>query len=321
MHSGSTKSTPSLVEIGFGCDAGYLQPLTIAISSVLTHAREPSELRFWLITKSLNQTELAPLRRMIEDVGARLETRAPVARENIGDMPLGEHFTEATYYRLLFAELLPPSVKRLIYLDSDVIVRHEIEELWTVNLGTNSTGAVFNPRALNYRQMGLARETDYFNAGVLLLNLEAWREQQIHHRALKFAADFPGKLVCADQDALNHVLAGAWTRLDLRWNQQYKFFKQSARQLGVPLLALWRARSRPYVVHYSTNTKPWHSGNQHPWRDLYFDQLDRTHYHGWRPAPSSNTANRSRMHPLHRKCRQRARALKSMLLRRLGSNR
>ena len=318
IPSGEQQTAQPIVEIGFGCDAGYIQPLTIAISSVLTTAREPSRLRFWLITNSLDEQALAPLRAMIEAVGGRLETRAPVAREAISEMPLGEHFTEATYYRLLFADLLPASVKRLIYLDSDVIVRHAIEDLWAVDLGAHSTGAVFNPRALNFRQMSLRREADYFNAGVLILDLNKWREQQIHRRALTFAAVFPGKLVCADQDALNHVLAGAWTRLDLRWNQQYKFFKQSARQLGVPFLGLWRARSGPYIVHYSTNTKPWHSGNQHPWRGLYFDQLDQTHFRGWRPTASAKGRSRSRT---LRRCRQSARALKSLLLRRLRSHR
>ena len=157
-------------------------------------------------------------------------------------------------------------MSRLIYLDSDVIVRHPIEDLWAIDLKTSAPRAVFNPRALNCAGLGLSDEKDYFNAGVLLMDLDRWREERIHQRALKFAAEFPGALPCADQDALNHVIAGAWKRLDLRWNQQSKFFQHSAAYLRVPWLALWRARSSPYIVHYSTSAKPWHSENQHPWR-------------------------------------------------------
>ncbi|MEO6004553.1 MAG: glycosyltransferase family 8 protein [Opitutus sp.] len=285
---------PPLVEIAFGCDAGYLQPLTIAISSVLTSARKPAQLRFWLVTKSLDAAALAPLRTLIEKFGAILETRSPMADAAVERMPLGEHFTEATYYRLMMPQLLPEEVAKVIYLDSDVIVRHPIEDLWAVDLEGLSTAAVFNPRALNYRQMGLKREADYFNAGVLVMDLNQWRKQRIHQRALEFAIEAADELLCADQDAINHILAGAWKRLDLRWNQQFKFFKHSASFLRVPWLELRRARSGPYIVHYSTNTKPWHSDNEHPWRDLYFDQLDRTHYRGWRPALPPASAERPR---------------------------
>jgi lipopolysaccharide biosynthesis glycosyltransferase len=305
------------IEIAFGCDAGYLQPLTVAVVSVLAASRTPSRLRFWLITKTLDTAELSSLRAVIEERGAHLETRSPVSETPVESMPLGEHFTEATYYRLLLPRLLPAQVSRLIYLDSDVIVRQPIEDLWAVDLKNHSTGAVFNPRAHSYRELGLKEEKDYFNAGVLLMDLDRWRAEQIDQRALKFAATFPGDLPCADQDALNHVLAGKWKRLDLRWNQQYKFFRHSARYLRVSWLALWRARTAPYIVHYSTTEKPWHSANRHPWRSLYFEQLDRTNYCGWRPAPLAGTERRHRrIELLHRHCQQRARALKSFFARR-----
>ena len=292
METVRFSSSAPLVEIAFGCDAGYLQPLTIAISSVLTSARDPKRLRFWLVTKSLDSAALAPLQTLIRNRGATLETRTPMEAVAVERMPLGEHFTEATYYRLMMPEVLPDAVTKLIYLDSDVIVRHPIEDLWAVDLEGLSTAAVFNPRALNYRQMGLDRESDYFNAGVLVMDLGAWRKQRIHQRALQFAVESSDQLLCADQDAINHILAGAWKRLDLRWNQQFKFFKHSAGFLRVPWLELRRARSAPYIVHYSTNTKPWHSDNQHPWRHLYFDQLDRTHYRGWRPPLPSTPVQR-----------------------------
>ncbi len=323
MDSAASVLDLPLIEIAFGCDGGYLQPLTVAIFSVLSASRNSARLRFWLITKTLDANSLASLRAMIENAGAQLETRTPVSDATIERMPLGEHFTEATYYRLLLPDLLPSSVSRLIYLDSDVIVRQSIAELWSIDLGEHSTGAVFNPRASNYEEMGLRTEKDYFNAGVLLMDLNRWRTQRVHQRALQFAEKFHGKLPCADQDALNHVLAGAWKRLDLRWNQQYKFFHHSAAYLRVSWLALRRARSAPYIVHYSTNTKPWHSANRHPWRALYFERLDHTHYRGWRPSgPFAPPAQgEPRLEQLRRHCRQRASAFKSSLTRRLRSGR
>src|SRR3954467_14972253 len=121
MDLAKLSSTAAPVEIAFGSDAGYLQPLTISISSVITSARQPERLRFWLITKSLDAAALVPLRTMIEDAGAQLEVRSPIADTSLEAMPLGAHFTEATYYRLMMPQVLPTSVTKLIYLDSDVI--------------------------------------------------------------------------------------------------------------------------------------------------------------------------------------------------------
>jgi lipopolysaccharide biosynthesis glycosyltransferase len=317
MDLASTSNGSQRIEIAFGCDAGYLQPLTVAVVSVLAHARDPARLRFWLITNSLDEAALLSLRAVIEENGAQLETRKPVSEVAIEEMPLGEHFTAATYYRLLLPRVLPITVSKLIYLDSDVIVRHPIEELWEADLGQWSTAAVFNPRPLNWLGLGLRREKDYFNAGVLVMDLNRWRAEHIPERALQFAAEFPGALPCADQDALNHVIAGAWKRLDLRWNQQSKFFQHSASYLRVSWLALWRARSAPFIVHYSTSEKPWHTDNEHPWRELYFEQLDRTAFRGWRPMPPP-AQNRSGggMNRLHEHCQQRARSLKSFFTRR-----
>jgi lipopolysaccharide biosynthesis glycosyltransferase len=322
MSSSSSATQPSTIEVAFGSDAGYLQHLTVAVASVLGTSKKPSNVRFWLVTRTLTDSELAPLRTMIEEAGAQFEVRLPASEVKMDGLPLLEHCTEATYYRLLIPQLLPANVTRVIYLDSDVIVRQPIEELWKIALGEHSTGAVLNPRPMNYQQLGLRREKDYFNAGVLLMDLSLWRKRHIHERALAYAAARPGQLPCADQDALNHVLCGAWKRLDLRWNQQSKFFQHSARHLGVSWLALWRARTSPYVVHYSTSTKPWHADNDHPWRSLYFEHLDRTHHEGWRPAGfGSNPPSGYRLGRLHHHCRRGARAVKSLVNRRLRTGR
>lgn len=274
------------VDIAFCCDQGYLQPLTVAIASVLANSHTPGRLRFWIVSKTLGRSDLADVATLVAKADARLELlHVATAAEPIADVPLTEHFTEATYYRLLLPDLVPASLHRLIYLDCDVVVRRPIEELWAVDLRGAPTGAVLNPRALNVPLLGLSAERDYFNAGVLLIDLVQWRRDRVHQRALDFASRFSGKLPCHDQDALNQIHAGNWHRLDLRWNQQFKFFKHPAHYLGLPASALRRARREPFVVHYSSNTKPWQYSNDHPWRRTYFRYLDQTPYRGWRPQP------------------------------------
>ncbi len=282
----ASKISRRRVDVAFCCDEGYLQPLTVAITSVLATARDPSRLRLWLLTRTLEGAAVADLSRLVTRTGAEFN---PVtldrARDTFAGAPLSEHLTEATYYRLLLPDALPGEVVRVVYLDCDVVVRRPIEDLWNTDLGPAPTGAVVNPRPVGARQLGLAHDRDYFNAGVLLIDLARWRRERLHRRAIEFIRSCGRPLPFLDQDALNHVHAGAWHRLDLRWNQQFKFFKHPAHYLRVSSSALRRARREPFIVHYSTTTKPWHYANDHPWRGAYFRHLDRTHYRGWRPQP------------------------------------
>ena len=284
---GSNAPAP-FVEIAFGCDAGYLQPLTVAVASVVAHARAASRLRFWILSDSLAAHNAGPLMQVVGDAGATIGF-VPVheARRQLSSIPLSEHLTEATYYRLLVPQLLPPDVDRAIYLDCDLLVRHPIEELWAEDLRGRPTAAVLNPAGRKLDLLGLRRADDYFNAGVLVLDLQAWREQRIAERALAFALEHPGELPCQDQDALNQVHAGNWHRLDLRWNQQSKFFDHSAADLQVSVASLRAARTRPFIVHFTSTAKPWHDRNAHPWRRDYYRYLDRTPFRGWRAEPPS----------------------------------
>jgi Lipopolysaccharide biosynthesis proteins, LPS:glycosyltransferases len=276
------------VDVAFCCDEGYLPPLAAAMASLLAHARAPSRLRFWLLSRTLDPRSTASLAQLAANAGAHLELRSVrQIRQPLSSAPLREHLTEATYYRLLLPDALPSSLRRVIYLDCDLIARRAIEDLWATPLDGLPTAAVVNPRPADYAALGLASEHDYFNAGVMLIDLQRWRETHLHHRALHFVNTFEGPLPFLDQDALNHVHAGRWRRLDLRWNQQFKFFKHPAGYLRLSPSALARARREPFIIHYSTTSKPWHYTNDHPWRRLYFRYLDRTPFRGARPQPRS----------------------------------
>ena len=238
-----------------------------------------------MLSRSFDGGWLAPVTTFARGAGAQINLVEIAARESqLRNVPTSGHLTEATYYRLLLPELLPRSVRRVIYLDCDLVVRRDVAELWQCDLGQHSTAAVLEPRAHHHRDVGLRSETDYFNAGVLLLDLSAWREQHIHRRALEFATKFPGHLRYHDQDALNHVLDGRWQRLDSRWNQQFKFFVHTSRRLKLDRALVRRVRHDPFIIHFTTASKPWHSSNDHPWRRDYYVYLDATAFRGWRPG-------------------------------------
>lgn len=285
----SILSSPSHdVEVAFCCDEAYLQPLTVAIKSMLATSRAPGRIRIWVAGKQLGAAASAQLHAVANEAGARLvELPVEHAFAELPGAAVSGHLSLATYYRLLLPDLLPRNVSRLLYLHCDLLVRHPIEALYNQNLGGKALGAVVNPPMRQQAALGLAEEDGYFNAGVLLMDLERWRAQGLHRRSRAYIEAHPGGLVCHDQDALNAMLRGNWQRLDPRWNQQFSFFMLSAAAVGLSRDSIRRARRDPYIVHFTTDSKPWQATNAHPFRREYFAVLDQTMLRGWRPAAVS----------------------------------
>lgn len=121
------------------------------------------------------------------------------------EMPALRFFTIGTLLRLFIPEVLS-EVDRVIYLDCDIVVRGDIQSLWDENLGTSSIGARSH-----------VGKSD-FNAGVLLMDLSAIRQNyDLTRSSLQFLSDHP-KTPCLDQDALNFVFEDAYHQLDRKYN-------------------------------------------------------------------------------------------------------
>jgi lipopolysaccharide biosynthesis glycosyltransferase len=190
------------------------------------------------------------------------------------------------YARLLIAELLPRSWDRVIYLDSDTIARHPLSDLWTVDLAGAILGAVrddyvptiSSPYGLpTWQQHGLDPDLPYFNSGVLLIDLAAWRRHRIGEQALRYLADAT-EIRLFDQDALNAVIAGRWRQLDIVWNVT-GYWRKPHRRTGRHQAILDDARIR----HFAGHGKPWDPDPLPgvPDTHLFFASLART---DWKPA-------------------------------------
>jgi len=187
------------------------------------------------------------------------------------------NITKMTYSRLLIGDLLPREIPRILYLDGDIIVRGDIGELWTTDLRDKTLGAVADlPRYPFNRTLGLPPEAPYFKAGVLLIDLERWRELKIGERALTFAREHQDRLRWWDQCALNFVLQDDWVALDRGWNFQsldIGRFVNGYMRFGA---TDWRRLAAARLVHFNGPSKPWHYLNDHPLKSEYLGYRSRT---------------------------------------------
>lgn len=209
--------------------------------------------------------------------------------------------------RLLLPDLLP-SVQRIVYLDSDTLVRESLSELWETTLGENPVAAVANviepimrPYVLS---LGLETFTDYFNAGVLVMDLDQMRAESTLDRVTRYVRARTQDLVWFDQDALNVAFAGRWHRLHPRWNAMNSFWTWAQWAIETHgAQNVDEAKARPAILHFEGPEicKPWHYLSDHPFRKDYRRELAST---PWRSsAPVGRTTSTRLIHLLPRRAR------------------
>jgi lipopolysaccharide biosynthesis glycosyltransferase len=211
--------------------------------------------------------------------------------------------SRAAYARLFIPFVLPPDMDRALYLDCDLIARRCIGGLFDspmgdfAALGVADAGSPYVSSLYGvpyWSRYGRRPDDVNFNSGVLLLNLTAWREEDITGAAVKYLTDGRHQFLI-DQEAINAVLPGRIGPLDPRWNVQTEHF-QPSHQATLPLdeAQLAEIIEDPWIVHFTTAVKAWSYECTHPFRGEWFASLDQTPYRGWRPSRRAYLARRAR---------------------------
>jgi lipopolysaccharide biosynthesis glycosyltransferase len=158
-------------------------------------------------------------------------------------IPVDRSAFPATAYMRVFAPfIVPPTVQKLIYFDVDMIVEVDISKLWYTDLEDKIIGAVIDFAEVvsctwsgipNYKELGFAPDTKYFNSGLLMVNVAKWREMDITNKVMQCVHANLKTVNLPDQYGLNVVLVNDWFELDRRWNTYSILEKKD-----------------PFIIHY-----------------------------------------------------------------------
>ena len=215
-------------------------------------------------------------------------------------MPAGvelAHISRATYYRLLIADLLPREVEKVLYLDCDIVVNGAIAELWRTPMDNYALAAIpqvgFGNEAV---RLGYPIAYGYFNAGVTLMNLRYFREQDVTRRLMEYIASHYHDIKYHDQDTLNAVLYKETLHLMPQWNMTSNIYAPGYRGLAdwqdghvvndysTQKANALRHKRHPIVLHFVSKPKPWNHGCTHPLAMLYYRYARlTTHFSHIRP--------------------------------------
>jgi lipopolysaccharide biosynthesis glycosyltransferase len=274
-------------------DDGFARPLAVAGRSLIANLGPDVRLELYVLDLGLSTASKSAVEKSFVSPQVSLEFIDAVGTvDGLPIPPVMEPITTATYARLLVPELLP-GIDRVVYLDSDIVVRRCIADLFEADLSGNvalavpdavSTHVSAPPWGLaNWFEVGRNAADLNFNAGVLVMDLTIWRRERIGQRALDFIkSDQFWRVV--DQEAINLVVGLRIGALDPRWNQQSGVYKDElALFLPYPRSEVERLRQDPWIVHFTGDTKPWAYASDNPWKSEWYQYLDQTEFRGWRP--------------------------------------
>lgn len=270
------------MHIACAANSSYLPHAAAMLHSVLCHHKKASTHVHFLHDEYMPDDEIARLRQLVVENGGHWNAHS-IRRKQVDNFPMNWRFSREAWYRAFLPEVLP-NISRVIYLDADTIVMGALEELWSIDLGNNIVGAVANPL---YKFMDktfiadlqLGSNSNYFNSGVLVLNLDRWRENAITQKLLDFVNLHGSAQAWPDQNALNAILNGRWLRLAPKWNVQNSYFDLKPAQLLYPVEQVLEARHEPKIMHFISPYKPWDYLCKHPYRSKYFEHLAATPWH------------------------------------------
>ncbi len=162
--------------------------------------------------------------------------------------------SEIVYLRLALPAAFAAQYRRILYLDSDIFVESgDFSGLLDAEIGDRPIAAVRDNsqwrtprrRPKQFRRLGLPG-APYFNAGVMLIDVARWLEQDITARAVALGRANRARMIRHDQNLLNAVLRGDWAELHPTWNWQFTH--------ATDILAGFRS---PNLIHFIGPRKPW----------------------------------------------------------------
>jgi lipopolysaccharide biosynthesis glycosyltransferase len=249
---------PSIV---FSVNNDFISYLIVALRTLGRNNEYPIDI--YIIHSDLSKENLNLLENICGSFNYKLNPIKIDANMFNGTREMG-HLKIQAYFRIAISNLI--NAKTALYLDCDIYVKSSIREIFNINLEGYPLAAVKDPGFQPIEKLKMSPDSAYFNSGVLLMNLDFWRENNLSNIVLKYAIENTNILSYADQCALNAVIDGNYFSLDLLYNFQTIHLELC------PESTINKAK----IIHFTNSYKPTHYLNKHPFKEEYMKEFRNT---------------------------------------------
>lgn len=270
----------------FAADSNYIDYFCVTLQSICENASENHQYIVLLLDCGIDCEKYQLIRRQINKYDNFHFYAFPAhsfLTQHAEYFVERDHFSAAIYARFIIPYIMS-GFKKAIYLDTDLIFKRDVAELFFTDIGNNYIAAVTDSnmemerRASVYWKeyckivLKMHEDTPYINSGVLLFNIELWNRDKVSDRCVKrLAAGNEYKL--PDQDVINmmcsnriHYLEQGWNCITPTYDKMYnkilhKTIEDSLYVENLMLDYIRAFKSNEAVYHYASGNKPWNNAN------------------------------------------------------------
>ena len=232
-------------------DLNYVIPAKVMLKSLHIHSNE--DLDIYLLYSSLPKNIIENLHDfVIKECGAKLHP-IYIDKKDLVEMPLTGWFSIEAYFRLIAPFVLPKSMKRILWIDADIIVQKDISALYNSDLNNAAIGVVRDMGSTNLiseciDRLSMKDDSVYFNSGMILFDLTAIRTHWTRETFINQMKGMCSKnLIYSDQDMLNLIFEKNKLILPDKWNYQLRSWSK------IKTTELEKAA----IIHFVGKIKPW----------------------------------------------------------------
>lgn len=252
-------------------DKNYIPPFQVMLRSLV--ATNPQEMfHIWLLHSAIPEQELQALNEYCSALRVALSP-LQVDRAFFENAPVSKQYPQEMYYRLLAPLILPASVDKILYIDPDILVINPVRPLWEIELDGNvfaaasHTGVFDVMNGVNRARLG--KEHDYFNSGVMLMDLTKARELVKPKDIYDCVREHSAELILPDQDVFN-FLYGTYTLQvdDEIWNYDARYYSSYLLRSNGLCDMDWVMQNTVFL-HFCGKKKPWKASHSSRFGALY----------------------------------------------------
>ena len=248
------------INVCLATDENYVKYMTTVMYSILTSAKENDNLHFYILCNNVSKESKKTVNRIKSAKQCEIKFIDLDIKEFESFPAGGPHISNTTYFRYKIAELLP-DVDKIIYLDCDMIVKQSLSELFETDLTGFYIGGVEDVGYYYWKDFNpefIYKDGFYINAGMLLINMQEWKKQNLFKKLIDFTVKEADKIRIGDQDVINQVCLNKIKKLDYKWNVQDSFYRDKPEVPYNPNKnEIIRAATNPAIIHYTNFRKPW----------------------------------------------------------------
>ena len=255
----------------------------IMLCSIVSLIKKCNDLTFFILSDNIGKDNQDKIRTLIENNAHECYfIDISTYKEELGNkLNVSSAWPRIAFVRLYLEKILPLEIKKVLYLDCDTIVLEDISLLYNIDMDNAAVAGSLDCMDVNYKEkIGLLKNDNYFNSGVLLYNLEFIRKNCLSNKIELLINDRGKVFKYPDQDVINVAFRGFMKVLPNKYNvnsQQLAFsyenyVKYRNSDVYYNKDEFVSTADGAAVIHFTSGfgySRPWYEKCNHPCADLF----------------------------------------------------